>query len=145
MMFYLQSESPSVSELNALSVYLLVCLCFVVFALIQFAIVTFKNRRLASLLNGKNKTKKKQRLDRIGSVRKKQGDKSYDEVVFLRSEIQNPQKEGKQANVDDGKSKEDENKRDNGSNDPIIFCLFLAGFVLFNFFYLNHYYEKRCE
>ena len=144
-MFYLQSESPSVSELNALSVYLLVCLCFVVFALIQFAIVTFKNRRLASLLNGKNKTKKKQRMDRIGSVRKKQGDKSYDEVVFLRSEIQNPQKEGKQANVDDGKSKEDENKRDNGSNDPIIFCLFLAGFVLFNFFYLNHYYERRCE
>ena len=144
-MFYLQSESPSVSELNALSVYLLVCLCFVVFALIQFAIVTFKNRRLASLLNGKNKTKKKQRLDRIGSVRKKQGDKSYDEVVFLRSEIQNPQKEGKQANVDDGKSKEDENKRDNGSNDPIIFCFFLAGFVLFNFFYLNHYYERRCE
>ena len=144
-MFYLQSESPSVSELNALSVYLLVCLCFVVFALIQFAIVTFKNRRLASLLNGKNKTKKKQRLDRIGSVRKKQGDKSYDEVVFLRSEIQNPQKEGKQANVGDGKSEEDKNKRDNGSNDPIIFCLFLAGFVLFNFFYLNHYYEKRCE
>ena len=84
-------------------------------------------------------------MDRIGSVRKKQGDKSYDEVVFLRSEIQNPQKEGKQANVDDGKSKEDENKRDNGSNDPIIFCLFLAGFVLFNFFYLNHYYERRCE
>ena len=144
-MFYLQSESPSVSELNALSVYLLVCLCFVVFALIQFAIVTFKNRRLASLLNGKNKTKKKQRMDRIGSVRKKQGNKSYDEVVFLRSEIQNPQKEGKQTNVDDGKSEEDENKRDNASNDPIIFCLFLAGFVLFNFFYLNHYYERRCE
>ena len=144
-MFNLQSESPSVSELNALSVYLLVCLCFVVFALIQFAIVTFRNRRLASLLNGKNKKPKKQRMDRVGSVRKKQGDKSYDEVVFLRTEIQNPQKEGKQAEVNHGKTEEVKNKKDNGSNDTLIFCLFLAGFVLFNFFYLNHYYERRCE
>lgn len=84
-------------------------------------------------------------MDRVGSMRKKQGDNSYDEVVFLRTEIQNPQKGRKQANLSDGKSEEDKNKIDNGSNDPIIFCLFLAGFVLFNFFYLNHYYERRCE
>ena len=84
-------------------------------------------------------------MHRVGSMRKKQGDNSYDEVVFLRTEIQNPQKEGKQAEVNYGKSEEDKNKKDNGSNDTIIFCLFLAGFVLFNFFYLNHYYERRCE
>ena len=84
-------------------------------------------------------------MERVGSLRKNQGGKSYDEVVFLRTEIQNPQKEAKQADVSDGKPEDDKNKRDNGSNDPIIFCLFLAGFVLFNFFYLNHYYERRCE
>ena len=84
-------------------------------------------------------------MHKVGSMRKKQGDNSYDEVVFLRTEIQNPQKEGKQAEVNYGKSEEDKNKKDNGSNDTIIFCLFLAGFALFNFFYLNHYYERRCE
>ena len=84
-------------------------------------------------------------MHKVGSMRKKQGDNSYDEVVFLRTEIQNPQKDGKQANVSDGKYEGVMNKQDNGSNDPIIFCLFLAGFVLFNFFYLNHYYERRCE
>ena len=44
--FILQSESPSGSKLNALGKYLLCSLVFVVFALIEFAVVVVLKRRL---------------------------------------------------------------------------------------------------
>ena len=43
--FYVQSESPSESELNALGIYLLVCLAFVVCALAEFAMVIIFHQR----------------------------------------------------------------------------------------------------
>ena len=45
MYFYVQSESPSESELNALAIYLLVCLAFVVCALAEFAMVIIFHQR----------------------------------------------------------------------------------------------------
>ena len=45
---HLQSESPSASELNALGLYLLVCLSFVICALVEFAIAIVLHRRKES-------------------------------------------------------------------------------------------------
>ena len=44
----MQSESPSASELNALGLYLLVCLSFVICALVEFAIAIVLHRRQES-------------------------------------------------------------------------------------------------
>ena len=109
-----------------------------VFALIQFAIITFNNRRRKSAVKENMKKKFNKRMDRVRTSRLKQGDKFYDEVLFLRHTTL---KEGDQAKrVQDEKSEE----QDGGFNDPITFFLFLVVFVLFNGFYLSHYYEKRC-
>ena len=45
---HLQSESPSASELNALGLYLLVCLSFVICALVEFAIAIVLHRKKES-------------------------------------------------------------------------------------------------
>ena len=52
MYFYVQSESPSESELNALAIYLLVCLAFVVCALAEFAMVIIFHQRSNSKAAG---------------------------------------------------------------------------------------------
>ena len=96
-------------------------------------------------MKGKSKTLSKPRMNRVGSQRIKRGQKSYDEVVFLRTDKSKPDEERKQAEEKGGMSEEDVSKKDDGSNDPIVFCLFLAGFVLFNILYLNYYYERRCN
>ena len=48
--FSFQSESPSASELNMLGEYLLVCLAFVVLALLEFALIIVLNRRDAATI-----------------------------------------------------------------------------------------------
>ena len=84
------------------------------------------------------KKKLNKRMDRIRSSRMKRGDKFYNEVLFLRHTML---KEGDEAKrVKDEKLEE----QDSGFNDPITFFLFLVGFLLFNGFYLSHYYKKRC-
>ena len=58
MNFYLyKAESPSDSEFNALGQYLLVCLLFVIFALMEFAITILLNRKQDS--KGDSDTAKK--------------------------------------------------------------------------------------
>ena len=47
----LQSESPSTTKLNDLGVYLLVSLFFVVFAMLEFAVVLLVQRDLDSKRN----------------------------------------------------------------------------------------------
>ena len=46
--YHFQSESPSESDLNALGIYLVVCLAFVICALVEFAIAIVLHRRKES-------------------------------------------------------------------------------------------------
>ena len=59
MILIFQSESPSESELNALGLYLLVCLAFVIFALVEFAITILLSQRSHSKDTIKTETNSK--------------------------------------------------------------------------------------
>ena len=72
------SESPSVSDLNALGVYLLTSLCFVVGALIEFAVVILLNRTLLNVSKREENRIGSQQHQRIYSdlKQRKLGDRS---------------------------------------------------------------------
>ena len=63
----MQSESPSVSDLNALGVYLLTSLCFVVGALIEFAVVLLLDRPLLNVTKRKENRIENQQHQRFYS------------------------------------------------------------------------------
>ena len=70
--FYFQSESPSGSDLNALGVYLLCSLVFVVGALIEFAVVILLNRTQLTLRkNVRSATKTKRDTDVNAKLRRR--------------------------------------------------------------------------
>ena len=67
--FILQSDSPSESDLNALGIYLIVSLCFVVGALVEFAFAILLTRIIST------RTK-----DKPGGIKTEQDERTYNGV-----------------------------------------------------------------
>ena len=134
-MFLFQSESPSGTQLNALGIFLLSSLVFVVAALIEFSAVLFLS----------NRTPKDKQLEN-----KKEGLKEFNVDVATQS-----RRRLKQSNVIGnlgGKEKMDieaSNRFDTNLEprncllnahslrkiDYIAFCLFFSSYSIFNFIY----------
>ena len=53
---YLQAENPSGADLNALGLYMIICLIFVVGALIEFAVVVLISRSSAGMSKQRDKS-----------------------------------------------------------------------------------------
>ena len=71
--FLYQAESPSDSEFNALGEYLLVCLLFVICALVEFAITVLLNHRQDS----------KGKSDTVTNPSKNENDSGYSKVTQI--------------------------------------------------------------
>ena len=91
---YLESESPSSAELNAIGQFLLVYLIFVVFAQIESAFIIILNRRGTKKINGINtemmsKTNNVDLLPeilldrRVGTLPNVDGNENIDHQVFI--------------------------------------------------------------
>ena len=113
------------SELNALGMYLLVCLGFVVFALLEFSLVMFRNRSFSGCLKVKRNT--------VVEARNKIG--------FL--EKMKP-KDGPNRNTNVNEKVEKKMKTAD-KTDAIAFGIYLLLFVLFNCFYWSHFLALHCK
>ena len=113
------------SELNALGMYLLVCLGFVVFALIEFSIVMFRNRTFSGLLKERRNIIVEER-NKVGVLEKiKMKDGSNGVTKF------NGTAEKKKKSVD--------------KTDAVAFGVYLVLFIIFNCFYWNHFLALHCK
>ena len=113
------------SELDALGMYLLVCLGFVVFALLEFSLVMLRNRYFSGAQNGKRSALVEKR-NRAGGM---------------------PQMKKKDGQSGDNKFKEANEKilKSVDKTDSIAFGVYLLLFVLFNCFYWNHFLSLHCK
>ena len=139
----MQSESPSESELNALGLYLLVCLAFVIFALVEFAIAIILHRRKES--------------NAVSDIATKSSNSEKKNKSKLLSQITKDSHEAKEWSSDASirKTSGEENKQNNiwvgelgtklsivPSTNMIDFMaiwIYLAIFILFNCIYWGGY------
>ena len=105
--------------------YLLVCLGFVVFALLEFSLVMFRNRSFSGCLKVKRNT--------VVEARNKIG--------FL--EKMKP-KDGPNRNTNVNEKVEKKMKTAD-KTDAIAFGIYLLLFVLFNIFYWSHFLALHCK
>ena len=113
------------SELNALGMYLLVCLGFVFFALIEFSLVMFRNRSFSGCQKRKRTTIVEKR-NKVGVLTR----------IDLKAEYQPIRK----ANEEIEKIMKSADK-----TDTIAFWAYLLLFILFNCFYWSHFLALHCQ
>ena len=113
------------SELNALGMYLLVCLGFVVFALLQFSLVMFRNRSFSGCLKAKRNNIVEER-NKVGVVKKMKPKEGPNSITNFNGKVEKKMKSADKT-------------------DAVAFGIYLLFFVLFNCFYWNHFLALHCK